>query len=65
MQYSAVNKLNSTKSYLIAQKSQCRIRDYSVGAGSFRLPNSAVVIFNLELSSKLLLLQWDKWPLRR
>lgn len=56
MQYSAVNKLNSTKLYLIAQKSQCRIKDDNVGAGSFSLPSSAVAIFSLELNSELLLL---------
>lgn len=56
MQYSALNRLNLTKSYLIVQKSQCRIKDYNVGAGSFSLLNSVVVIFNLELNSKLLLL---------
>lgn len=51
MQYSAVSRLNSIKPYLIAQKSQCRIKDYNVDAGSFSLLNSAVVIFNLELNS--------------
>lgn len=51
MQYS-ISKLNSTKPYLIAQKSQ----DYNMDAGSFSLLNSVVVIFNLELNSKLLLL---------
>lgn len=50
MQYS-ISKLNSTKPYLIAQKSQ----DYNMDAGSFSL-NSVEVIFNLELNSKLLLL---------
>lgn len=56
MQYSALNRLNSAKPYLIAQKSQCSIKDYNVGAGSFSVLNSVVVIFNLELHSKLLLL---------
>lgn len=51
MQYSAVNRLNLTKPYLIAQKSQCRIKGYNVDAGSFSLLTSAVVVFNLELNS--------------